>query len=87
MARIRSLKIGFFTNEVLCELSPWHRLLFAGLWILSDREGRLEDRPRRIKATLFPYDEINVDKLLTDLADSGFVVRYAVDAVAYLAIP
>jgi hypothetical protein len=94
MARIRSLKIGFFTNEVLCELSPWHRLLFAGLWLLADREGRLEDRPRRIKAALFPYDEINVDGLLTELADKGFVVRYTADGAAcadgaprYLAIP
>jgi hypothetical protein len=92
--RIRSLKIGFFTNEILCELSPWHRLLFAGLWLLADREGRLEDRPRRIKATLFPYDEVNVDGMLTELADKGFVVRYTADGAAcadgaprYLAIP
>lgn len=92
MPRIRSLKIGFFTNELLCELSPWHRLLFAGLWLLADREGRLEDRPRRIKATLFPYDEMDVDRLLTELAEKGFVVRYTADGAGadgarYLAIP
>lgn len=92
MPRIRSLKIGFFTNEILCELSAWHRLLFAGLWLLADREGRLEDRPRRIKAALFPYDEVNVDGMLTELADKGFVVRYAADGAGadgarYLAIP
>ena len=87
MARIRSLKIGFFHNEQLCALTPWHRLLFAGLWVIADREGRLEDRPRRIKAELFPYDEIDVNRLLDELAGEGFVVRYAVEGVAYLAIP
>ena len=81
------MKPGFFTNEDLCELSPWHRLCFAGLWTLADRDGRLEDRPRRIKAALFPYDTLNVDDLLNGLAEKGFVVRYAADGVAYLAIP
>jgi hypothetical protein len=85
--RIRSLKIGFFHNETLCGLSPWHRLLYAGLWLLADREGRLEDRPRRIKAELFPYDTLDVDVLLTELAREGFVVRYASDGEPYLAIP
>ena len=28
-----------------------------GLWTQADREGRLEDRPMRLKASLFPYDE------------------------------
>lgn len=86
MARIRSLKIGFFHNEELCDLSPWHRLLFEGLWILADREGRLEDRPRRIKAELFPYDEIDVEILLTDLARRGFLLRYDADGVPAIAI-
>lgn len=76
MARIRSIKIGFFKNEHLCELSPLHRLLFAGLWVLADKAGRLEDRPKRIKVELFPYDELDVDAMLTELADAGFIQRY-----------
>jgi len=32
------------------------RLLYPGLWMLADREGRLEDRPLRIKAEILPYD-------------------------------
>jgi hypothetical protein len=86
MARIRSLKIGFFHNESLCDLSPWHRLLFEGLWLIADREGRLEDRPRRIKAELFPYDELDVDVLLTDLAQRGFLLRYDAEGVPAIAI-
>lgn len=87
MARIRSLKPGFFTNEHLAELSPWHRLCFAGLWTLADREGRLEDRPRRIKAALFPYDDLSIDGLLNGLSEKDFIVRYVADGVACIAIP
>ncbi len=87
MPRIRSLKIGLFHNEELCDLSPWHRLLFAGLPLIADKEGRLEDRPRRIKVELFPYDDLDIDVLLTDLARRGFVLRYVADGVAAIAIP
>lgn len=87
MARIRSLKPGFFTNEHLAELPFEGRLCFAGLWTLADRDGRLEDRPRRIKAALFPYDAIDVDQLLAGLETKGFIVRYTADGVAYIAIP
>lgn len=75
--RIRSLKPGFFKNEQLCELSPWHRLCFEGLWLCADREGRLEDRPRRLKAEIFPYDDLDMNSLLWDLMHAGFIVRYS----------
>ena len=52
------------------------RLLFAGLWTLADREGRLEDRPKRIKAELFPYETVDCDALLNELNGRGFIVRY-----------
>jgi hypothetical protein len=87
LARIRSLKPGFFTNEHLAELPFAVRLLFAGLWTLADREGRLEDRPRRIKAALFPYDDVNVNDMLQALAEKGFVIRYTADGADFLSIP
>lgn len=81
------MKPGFFTNEDLAELSFAHRLCFAGLWTLADRDGRMEDRPRRIKAALFPYDAVEIDALLAGLAERGFIVRYVADGAAYLSIP
>jgi hypothetical protein len=42
MARIRMIKPGVMENEELAELSPLTRLLFIYLWMLADREGRLE---------------------------------------------
>lgn len=76
MARARNLKPGFFKNENLAECSPWARLCFAGLWTLADREGRLEDRPKRIKGELFAFDSIEVEPLLAELAKYGFIRRY-----------
>lgn len=78
MSRARNIKPGFFKNEDLAELSPLTRLLFAGLWTLADREGRLEDRPKRIRAEILPYDDGGVDEMLDELHQSGFILRYQV---------
>lgn len=79
MARARNIKPGFFSNDVLAECEPLARLLFAGLWTIADREGRLEDRPKRIKAELLPYDDCNIDALLDALHSKGFILRYSVE--------
>jgi len=85
--RIRALKPGFFKNEQLAELSPWHRLCFEGLWCCADREGRLQDRPKRLKAEIFPYDELDMDMLMWDLARAGFIRRYQVGAHPFVWVP
>lgn len=82
MARARMLKPGFFRNEELAELPMTGRLLFAGLWTLADKAGRLLDRPKRIKADLFPFDDdLDVDGLLDTLAAKSFIERYEVDGI------
>lgn len=87
MARARSIKPSFFHNETLAELPTEARLLFIGLWTIADREGRLEDRPKRIKAQIFPYEEYDVDVLLTALASGGFIVRYTIDERRFICCP
>lgn len=76
MPRSRSIKPAFFKNEVLAAMDPHTRLLFAGLWTLADREGRLEDRPARVRAEVFPYEAIDVDAALCALEREGFIQRY-----------
>jgi hypothetical protein len=85
--RSRNIKPSFFTNELLAECSPLGRLLFAGLWCAADRRGLLEDRPRRLKAELLPYDDVDVDALLTELHEHGFIYRYMNDDGRYIWIP
>ena len=76
--RIRTIKPTFWTNDELAELHPLTRLLFIGLWCLADVRGRLEDRPKRIKAAVIPYDDHDVDEALEQLAKAGFLIRYSV---------
>lgn len=88
MARSRNIKPGFFQNEVLADMPALVRLLFAGLWTIADRDGRLEDRARRIKVALMPYDEIDVDGAL-DMLSAGsdpFIIRYEVNGARYIQI-
>ncbi len=78
--RIRSIKPSFFLDEDLAALPFEARLLFAGLWCLADKAGRLEDRPKRIHAMLFPYEpKVDVNGLLDRLAAANFILRYEVD--------
>jgi len=87
MARSRNIKPAFFINEVLAGLPHWTRLLFAGLWTIADRDGRLEDNPRRIGAALFPYESgLQIHDGLSMLDGAGFIKRYAVAGLGYVQI-
>lgn len=89
MARTRNIKPAFFDNDTLGNLEPLVRLLFIGLWCIADREGRLEDRPRRIKKTLLGYDDVTAEEtsgMLQQLADNDFIIRYSVDGVNYIQV-
>lgn len=87
MARARNIKPSIFKNEVLGVLDPLITLLFESLWCLADREGRLEDRPLRIKAETFPYREgLDVNGYLTVLEQNEFIVRYEVGGQRYIQV-
>ena len=88
--RTRLIKPGFFRNEELAELPIRTRYLFAGLWCIADREGRLVDKPKRILTDVFPYDRtINdpeMDSMLQSLSDKNFILRYAAGGEKYIQI-
>lgn len=86
MPRARQLKYGFFINEKLAELPPLCRMFFQGLWLLADREGKLEDRPRKLKAQILPYDDADGDAFLCALKDASFLRRYEIDGASYIKI-
>jgi hypothetical protein len=75
--RARSLKPSLFKNELLGAADPLLTVLFAGLWCEADREGRLEDRPARIRAEVFPYrGNLDIDTHLQWLHLNAFIRRY-----------
>src|SRR4030042_5913798 len=86
MARSRNIKPGFFTNDILAEIEPLGRILFEGLWTIADREGRLEDRIKKIKVHCFPFDDCDIDELLQILDDKGFIIRYEVKGTKYIQV-
>lgn len=86
------MKPDFFKDEDLAELSFQTRLFYAGLWNFADKKGRLEDRPKRLKADIFPYDTADIDKFLDSLSqvkkssERPFIQRYEVDGQKYIQI-
>jgi len=87
--RARNIKPGFFNNDILNSLEPLTRLLFIGLWCMADREGRLEDRPNRIRKEVLGYDDVtgkDVDNMLDELRKTFFIIRYEVEGKKYIQI-
>jgi len=53
---------------------------------MADREGRLEDRPRKIKGLVLPFDALDAEPLLQELVKAEMIVRYEVDGVRVIGI-
>lgn len=86
MSRIRTIKPEFFIDDQLAELPALARLLFIGLWTIADCAGRMEDRPKRIKAQVLPFDNCDPEKLLQELHKARFILRYRVASEAYIQV-
>lgn len=90
MARIRSIKPEFWTDETMAEISRDARLLFLGLLNHVDDEGRCVDNPRLVKAAVFPLDdditpEI-VRRLLDELSTKARLVLYEASQRRFLQV-
>lgn len=89
MAKIRTIKPGFFTSEDVSELPLRARLTWIGLWTHCDDQGRTKDNVKLIKAAVWPLDDVSLKDVEEDLgvlADKGRILRYAVDGGNYLAV-
>lgn len=86
MPRKREIKYQFFQNDEMAECSPLARLLFIGLWTIADREGRLEDRPKKIRGQILPYDEADGELLIAELKSHRFIARYEVDGSKFIQV-
>jgi hypothetical protein len=86
LARSRNIKHGLYLNEELAELSIYARYLFPCLWCLCDKEGRMEYRPRKIKAESYPYDDVDIPALLVELHEKQFISVYGNGTRAYIQV-
>lgn len=86
MARIRTIKPEFWTDEKLTECSLSARLLFIGTWNFADDAGNLDRSAKQIKARVFPIDNIDCEPLIQELIAQGLLIEYAVNDKKYLHI-
>ena len=86
MARSRNIKPGIITNDELASTSPFARLVFIYSWMLADYNGNLEYKPVKLKVQTLPYDDDDIDGLVTELERFGFVKRYDENGSRYMHI-
>lgn len=87
MAHIRHIKPDFFTHEGVTELSPLARLLWIGLWTISDKNGVFLWKSKTIKLKLLPFDDCDINSLLKEIEDHDFIRRYNYEGQDYGYIP
>lgn len=86
MARARNIKPSFFTNDELSELEPLARILFIGMWTIADFKGCFEYKPKRLKVQILPYDDCNIEQLVSALDKSGFISIYSAQGQRYIKV-
>lgn len=86
MARARNIKPGIRTNDELAELNPLTRLTFIYLWMSADFNGNMLYKPKRLKAENLPYDDVDIEAIISELERSGFVKIYDENGSRYLSI-
>lgn len=90
MARIRTVKPSFFTDEDLATAPLTVMVTFPGLWTHCDDEGRCLDDARLIKAAVYPLRDgvplRRVEADLTWLAQEGKILRYEAEGKRYIQV-
>jgi hypothetical protein len=86
MARIRTVKPEFWTDETVGEASVSARLLLIASLNFADDYGGLERSSKQLKAQAFPYDAIDCEPLVLELIRLGLLIEYQVADKKYLHI-
>lgn len=91
MPRQRMVKPDFFDSESLSECSPISRLAFIGLWVISDDYGNQKAQTKRMKRSIFPYDdditEDDFKAILCELEKVGCIRGYEIEEERFINIP
>lgn len=76
MARSRTLKPEFWTDDIIVELSFAARLWYQGFWnfALCD-QGHIDATPKSLKMKIFPADDVDPVALTDELVKWGRVVH------------
>lgn len=79
MARIRTIKPEFWTDEDMSEVSEAACLLAIGLLNYADDEGYFNANPKLIKAAIFPIREQSgsIQVLMRELSSVGYISLFS----------
>lgn len=79
MARIRTIKPEFWTDEDMAEVSEAACLLAIGLLNYADDEGFFNANPKLIKAAVFPIREpsVTIPVMLRELSNQGYLTLFS----------
>lgn len=79
MARIRTIKPEFWTDEDMSEVSEPACLLAIGLLNYADDEGYFNANPKLIRAAVFPIREPSrtIPVLLQELSNCGYIAMFS----------
>jgi uncharacterized phage protein (TIGR02220 family) len=86
MAKIRTIKVEFWTSEQIVSCSITARLLFIGIWNFCDDNGNHPASYSRLKMQIFPADTISlsdIKELVSELLREGLLVEYQVESNSY----
>jgi hypothetical protein len=86
MARIRTIKPDFWSDEKLTECSMSARLFFIGLWNFADDNGNLARSAKKLKMQIFPADAVDCEPLVQELLGIGVLVEYDINGDKFLHI-
>ena len=89
MARKRVIDPDIFFGETFTALNVSERLLYLGLWLNADDEGRMKASTVEIKHKIFPADDISpaqMRKWFENLHKSRLICLYSVDGKDYLVV-
>ena len=68
------------------ELDMDERLFYIGFWNFADDSGIHPDKPKSLKAMIFPADPVDCVAIIQNLVDDSLLKRYEVDGRTYLIV-
>ena len=86
MARKRMVDPEFWLDEDITALGFECRLFYIGTWNFADDYGVVEDSAKKLKAQVFPYDDVDVQKIIDKLVKLGKLVRFDAEGKQWLYI-
>ena len=63
MARRRMITPSFWTDDSVLELDVEARLLFIGMWNFADDDGIIANKPKQLKAQIYPGDNYTHEQI------------------------